>query len=101
MKKDWIECIIFDRDYRDLEKWLDEIYDLCKKHNLYIGISNPNFELWLLMHFQDISQYDRELLLKNPKNLREEIVPGASKKKKYLEILVAKAADGYTKSHSQ
>lgn len=93
-------CIIFDRDYRDLEKWLDEIYDLCKRHNLYIGISNPNFELWLLMHFPNISQYDRALLLKNPKNLRQEVVPGASKNKKYLEILVAKAAGGYTKGSS-
>lgn len=93
-------CVIFDRDYRRLEERLDWIYDMCKKHGIYIGISNPNFELWLLMHFPNIHQYDRTLLLTNPKNLRRQVFTEASAKKKYLEILLSKVAGGYTKGSS-
>ncbi len=90
-------CIIFDRDYRDLEKKLDGIYSECRKHGIFIGISNPNFELWLLMHFPGIEKYDKEKLYKNPKNLRHQLFEDSSEKKKYLEILVGKMAGGYSK----
>ena len=90
-------CVIFDRDYRDLEKHLKKIYELCEKHKINVVMSNPNFELWLLMHFPNIKQYDRKKLLENKKNLRHEVDENASKSKKYLEILVAKSANGYSK----
>lgn len=90
-------CVIFDRDYRDLEKYLDEIFELCEKHRINIIMSNPNFELWLLMHFPNIKQYDSKMLLENRKNLRGQLFKNASKKKKYLEILVAQSAQGYSK----
>lgn len=89
--------LVFDRDYRKLDDWLDKIIELCRKHNIYIAMSTPNFELWLLLHFPDISQYDKHMLLENPKNRKNKIFAEASKDKKYLEILVAKAAGGYTK----
>lgn len=90
-------CVIFDKDYRNFYRWLEQIYDLCKKHNISVILSNPNFELWLLMHFPGIEQYDRERLLTNRKNLRGELFPEASKEKRYLEILVSKKAKGYSK----
>lgn len=111
-KEDWAEyckwdydaeydrvCVIFDRDYRYLDKKLDEIYEKCRRHHIFIGISNPNFEFWLLMHFPNIGQYDRSKLFHNPKNLRYELFKDASKDKKYLEILVAKQSGGYTKGN--
>ena len=45
-----IVCVIFDRDYKNLTIYLDEIFSLCEKHRIRVVISNPNFELWLLMH---------------------------------------------------
>lgn len=90
-------CVIFDRDYRNLEESLQTIFDLCNKHGIKIILSNPNFELWLLMHFPNIEQYPAEMLLENKKNLRHQIFADASKNKKYLEILVAKNAEGYSK----
>ena len=90
-------CVIFDRDYKDLDKLLGDIYDLCEAHHIFVAISNPNFELWLLMHFPQIEQYDREWLLTNRKNLRGELFPEASKEKKCLEILVSQKAEGYSK----
>lgn len=93
-------CVIFDKDCRDLEKYWDEIYEACKKHGIQIIVSNPNFELWLLMHFPEVSQYDPKKLQENKKNLRGQIDKTASKKKKYLEILVARNAEGYKKGNS-
>lgn len=90
-------CVIFDRDYRNLEKFLDKIFDLCDKYGIKVVMSNPNFELWLLMHFPDIRQYPPEMLLENKKNLRHQLFEDASVNKKYLEILVSKNADGYSK----
>ncbi len=92
-------CVIFDRDYRNLEKYLDEIFKLCEIHNIQVIMSNPNFELWLLMHFPNMEQYDRTMLLENKKNLRHMLDQEASKNKKYLEILVAKNANGYSKGN--
>ena len=92
-----IVCVIFDRDYRGLEGCLSELFEVCKKHNIYVAISNPNFELWLLMHFPGIQQYDMDLLLRNPKNLRGQLFVDASKNKKYIEILLSKLLQGYSK----
>lgn len=90
-------CVIFDRDYRGLENCLPNLYEKCMKHNIFIAISNPNFELWLLMHFPDIQRHDKAILLNNPKNLGGKIFPERSKNKKYLEIVLSMAAEGYCK----
>ena len=88
--------VVFDKD-----DYSDEQFDKAIKTCDYnVAWSNPNFELWLLMHFPDIDKYDREMLLENRKNLRQEIVPGASTKKKYLEIQVASQCPGYKKGNS-
>lgn len=90
-------CVFFDRDYRRLEEKMDEIFRICEEHGINIVMSNPNFELWLLMHFPDIKQYPPKMLLENKKNLRHQLFADASTKKKYLEILVSKSAEGYCK----
>lgn len=90
-------CVIFDKDYRNFEKISDKVFELCNIHGITIVLSNPNFELWLLMHFPNIKQYSPEKLLENRKNLRGQVCKDASIKKKYLEILVAKNAQGYSK----
>ena len=90
-------CVIFDQDYRGLEKYFDEIFGLCEKYKIQVVMSTPNFELWLLMHFPDIKQYDEKLLLENPKNLKGQLFENASRKKKYLEILLSNCANGYSK----
>lgn len=90
-------CVIFDRDYKDLQKNMDEIFRLCDEYRIKVVISNPNFELWLLMHFPNIEQYPRGDLLANKKNVGGKLFKEASVKKKYLEILVSKNAGGYSK----
>lgn len=90
-------CVIFDRDYRDLDRMLEEIFALCEQHGIRIVLSNPNFELWLLMHYPEIEQYDPVNLQENRKNRYSNLVPGAAKDKKYLEILLSNTIDGYHK----
>ncbi|MCI9342493.1 MAG: RloB domain-containing protein [Lachnospiraceae bacterium] len=62
-----------------------------------IVMSNPNFELWLLMHFPNINQYNPQMLLENKKNLRHQLFKNASTGRRYLEILVSQNAEGYSK----
>jgi len=56
--------IVFDKD--DLtEKQLEEVNTFCVQHNIHIAYTNEAFELWLLLHFEqiDVSQvYPRALL---------------------------------------
>ncbi|MEK4228527.1 RloB family protein [Solibacillus sp. FSL H8-0538] len=56
--------VVFDKD--DLtEKQLEEVNDFCERHEILIAYTNEAFELWLLLHFEqiDVTQvYPRALL---------------------------------------
>ncbi|WP_299695451.1 RloB family protein [uncultured Vibrio sp.] len=59
----WLVC---DREKVDArKKHLKEIMPICKENGYKLAISNPLFELWLLMHITDISQYDKKVLFAN------------------------------------
>jgi hypothetical protein len=57
----------------DTDRWknIDEIVSECKKQqNMYVAVSNPCFEFWLLLHIKEITEYSKdelELILKNNK----------------------------------
>ena len=60
--------LIFDRDPSSLNKVQFEYIDkMCKQYGFHIGLSNPNFEFWLLLHLSGIEKYDKSLLLENKK----------------------------------
>lgn len=60
--------LVVDRDPMSFKKeQLDEIIAKCQKKNYKLVLSNPNFELWLLMHVKDISSYDFSEILANRK----------------------------------
>lgn len=60
-------CVVIDRDRenRDATK-MDEFLHRCSQSGYEPYISNPCFELWLLMHFDEYDMIDRNILLKNP-----------------------------------
>lgn len=62
--------IVVDRDDWK-EKMLADIAQLCQQNNnLRFCMSNPCFELWLILHLEDIADYseeDRKNLLENPR----------------------------------
>lgn len=52
-------------------------------------MSNPNFEFWLLLHFDEVLGIDREKLLENPK---------IDKKKRFVVVELCKLVPGYRKN---
>ena len=74
----------------DTDKWknIKEIISECKKQeNMFVAVSNPSFEFWLLLHIKNIGEYNEEeleLILANgktSKNGRTHV------EKKIIEIL--------------
>lgn len=61
--------IIVDRDQQSFKEFqFDAMLTLCKEAGFNLCITNPCFELWLLMHYSDLSEYDEKVLLENKKN---------------------------------
>lgn len=63
--------LVIDRD-RWQERMLSQVAQLCTQNShLHFCMSNPCFELWLLLHLEDVEQYDdktKNALLQNKKN---------------------------------
>ena len=60
-------CVVVDRDRENRSSSdIDEFIRRCKKTRYEPFITNPCFELWLLMHFEEFYRLDRDSLLKNP-----------------------------------
>lgn len=58
----------------DTDKWdIPEISSMCKaESNFFLAVSNPCFELWLLLHIKDLSEFSdsQKLQILNNKKLR-------------------------------
>jgi len=82
--------IVIDRDSQNNPiKVLKEIILECKKNDYNLALTNPLFELWLLMHIEDITKYDKDILKKNEK---------VNSKKRFLDKeLSNKLKAGYNK----
>lgn len=63
--------LVIDRD-RWHERMLSQVAQLCAQNtHLHFCMSNPCFELWLLLHLEDVNDYDdsaKNDLLQNKKN---------------------------------
>ena len=60
-------CFIVDRDKGSFkEEQYDSVLEQCKQNGYGIYVTNPCFEFWLLLHFEDVQQLDNEKLLNNP-----------------------------------
>ena len=65
-------CFIIDRDRESFisEDGNDQysyVLQTCRENNYGFYLSNPCFEFWLLMHFDEVVNLDSEKLLENPK----------------------------------
>jgi len=60
-------CIIIDRNVNNLKDRYSEFYTTCNEKGYRLFVSNPDFELWLLLHSNSIFSYDRKELLDNAK----------------------------------
>lgn len=61
-------CIIIDRDVNSFsEEQYQNAIKLSEENNFILGISNPCFEFFLLMHIYDMSDFSKDDILENKK----------------------------------
>lgn len=87
-------CLIVDRDRESFVSTLENnqyayVIDKCKEMNFRLYVSNPCFEFWLLMHFDEVFELDRDKLLENPK---------VTTKRRYVEQELRRIWPGFKKS---
>lgn len=89
--------LIIDRDkhsFKD-EKYTKFLED-CYENNLRVYVSNPCFEIWLLMHFNKFDTFDEEIFNKLLENKR---ISPKKHARKYSSKLLSDVAKGYNKSN--
>jgi hypothetical protein len=84
--------MVVDRDRQNnSKKQLEEIVEKCNTKGYNIALSNPTFELWILLHVKLIFEYDETVLQKIKDNKK------VNKNKRFLENELSKILGGYTK----
>ena len=87
-------CLIIDRD-RDsfvsspMNNQYRYVIDKCKEMGFGLYITNPCFEFWLLLHFDEVFDLDQDKLLENPK---------ITANRRYVEQELRRIWPGYKKS---
>ncbi len=80
----------------DTDRWknIPDIISECKKQsNMFVAVSNPCFEFWLLLHIKDVKEYNEnelDLILKNAK---------VNSRKNYVETKITEILGSYNKSN--
>jgi hypothetical protein len=87
-------CLIVDRDRESFVSTPENnqyayVVDKCREKDFGLYVTNPCFEFWLLLHFDEVIQVDKNKLLENPK---------VTAKRRYTEQELRKIWTGYTKS---
>ena len=83
-------CLIVDRD-RDsfTSNQYNYVLKKCREKEIKFYITNPCFEFWLLLHFDEVITLDRDKLLNNPK---------VTSKRRYTEQELKKIFPEYSKA---
>jgi hypothetical protein len=83
-------CFIVDRDRNSFTTiQYEEVMKQCRMKKFGLYLTNPCFEFWLLMHFEDVTKLDEKQLLENPL---------VTSKRRYTEHELRKRLPGYEKS---
>ncbi len=88
-------CLIVDRDKESFlalpgNNQYDYVLQTCREKEFGFYVSNPCFEFWLLLHFDEVFELDRDKLLENPQ---------VTAKRRYTEHELRKLLPGYSKSN--
>lgn len=82
--------MVVDRDKQNVsEAQLKEIIYSCNEKGFNLALSNPTFELWLLLHITNIEHYNKNDLLNNIK---------VNKNRRFIEKELSDLNDGYNKN---
>jgi hypothetical protein len=92
LKKDDQLWLIIDRDRQNVsDKQLSEVAKQVVQKKYFLGLTNPCFEFWLVLHFENPNDFDAEkqaTYLKNEK----------TNEKRLLERILSEHIGGYSKS---
>lgn len=81
---------------RDIQSWtianLTDCKTKCRQKNYNLCISNPNFEIWILLHFCDIQELESNEINKISRNER-------TGSRCYLETKIVEKVGSYNKSN--
>lgn len=87
-------CLIVDRDRESFvsmpeNNQYEYVVSRCKEKKFGLYVSNPCFEFWLLLHFDEVFEMDKNKLLENQK---------VTAKRRYAEQELRRIWPAYTKS---
>lgn len=90
-------CLIIDRDKESFlatpeNNQYEYVVKKCQEKGFQLCITNPCFEFWLLLHFDDVFELDTDKLLENPK---------VTSKRRYAEQELRRIYPKYKKSSYQ
>lgn len=90
-------CLIIDRDKDSFlatpeNNQYQYVVDKCKEKGFRLCITNPCFEFWLLLHFDEVFELDMDKLLENPK---------VTSKRRYAEQELRRIYPKYKKNFYQ
>lgn len=84
-------CIILDRDKKSFtERQLESVIEICKENNFFLGLTNPCFEFYLLLHLSDGSDYSVKDLLENKKITTKKTYAHVALMQEYIKITTDK-----------
>ena len=85
--------LIVDRDKGNFKSdQYDNLVNKCSENNIKLYVSNPCFEVWLLMHFEEFDNLDFDKLLENKR------VSARKSSRKYSDKMLSEII-GYDKSN--
>ncbi|MBT7191100.1 MAG: RloB domain-containing protein [Anaerolineae bacterium] len=82
----------------DVDRWgekLSEVAALCRQKGYGYAVSNPCFEIWLLLHIKDLAEYDEETL----QEFRENRKPSRKSDRTRLDVELLNLNGSYNKSN--
>lgn len=87
-------CLIVDRDRESFvsapeNNQYQYVVDKCKEKGFGLYVTNPCFEFWILLHFDEVFELDKEKLLENAK---------VTTKRRYAEQELCRIWPGYKKN---
>ena len=86
-------CLITDRDKQSFkEDQYDYVLETCKQKGYCFYVTNPCFELWILLHYNEVFNYNRDDLLENKKER-------VKAKKRFIEKQLSILMSGYNKDN--
>ena len=88
-------CLIVDRDKESFlatpkNNQYEYVLEKCQEKGFGFYVTNPCFEFWLLLHFDQVFELDKNNLLKNSK---------VTNKRRYTEHELRKLLKGYSKNN--